>query len=230
NNQVQIFNELATDINHLPGNLDIYMMPHEGRGSALMSSYGTLNALFGLSSTVLAPDLMIGLNRRDRRWQDLLSYHEMAHASHFTQVGTFWWKNLMAAEIGNGGLDLITFDFPLDPYGNGNGSLDGYIEVAESWAENIGREFAGFGREELLFENAFIPEGLFFDLEDINSNTFDITNGIRDNVNGFTRGQMFNALSSSVTNIETYRERLRPSLPVGNAVLDYNNLFEDYIP
>jgi hypothetical protein len=227
NNEVQVFNGY-TDINNLPQNLDIYMMPGRGSGSALMASYGTLNPLFGLSTIILAPDLMIGLDRRNKQTQDLLSYHEMAHASHFTQVGTLWWQSLMAAEIGNGGLDLVTFDFPLDPYGNGNGQLDGYIAVAESWAENIGREFAGFGREDLLFENGYIPEGLYNDLEDVNADNTDINNFIRDNISGFSRGQLFNALTFSVNSIEDYRERLRPILPVNNTTLDYNNLFDDY--
>ena len=231
NNQVQIFNELATDINHLPPNLDIYMMPHEGRGSALMSSYGTLNALFGLSATVLAPDLMIGLNRRNRERQDLLSYHEMAHASHFTQVGPVWWEALIGAEVANSGeFDLTTFSFPFDPYGDGNGIFDGYIAVAESWAENTAFEFTGLPRENLLFENGYIPEGLYNDLQDINTTTDDNTNGIRDNVSGFTRGQLFDALTFSVTSIEDYRERLRPELPPINTEVVYNTLFVDYIP
>jgi hypothetical protein len=105
NNEVQVFNDYP-DINDLPGSLDIYMMPQKGSGAALMSSYGTLNALFGMSATVLAPDLMLGLDHGSRRTQDLLSYHEMGHASHFTQVGPVWWEALIAAETENSVLNL----------------------------------------------------------------------------------------------------------------------------
>ena len=183
------------------------------------------------SATLLAPDLTIGIEIQQRRNLDLLSFHEMAHASHFTKVGILWWEALMAAESSNGVLSFNIWDFTGDPYGDGTGLLDGYIAVAESWAENIARDYTGTGREWLRFwDSDYIPGGLYNDLEDVNENNADIIIGIRDNINGFTRGQMFNALTPSVNSIAGYRDRLRIALPSGNTPQDYNNLFDDYIP
>ncbi|MEZ4907112.1 MAG: hypothetical protein R2771_05610 [Saprospiraceae bacterium] len=107
-------------------------------------------------------------------------------------IGNFF----RSGEGGAGGMPTPDdFIFPYSPYGNGSHPLSGYIAIAESWAENIGREFTGINRERLTFESGYIPEGLFNDLEDINTSTFDINNGIRDNISGFSRGQLFDALT-----------------------------------
>lgn len=232
NNQVQEFNKIATDnlIYGLPELLDIYMMPHRGSGMALMASWGTLGVL-GLSSVTLAPDLMIGLDVLNRQSQDRLSFHEMAHASHFSKVGIVWWEGLIAAEYINAtSFNLTTFEFEGNPNGDGDLPTDGLIAIAESWAENIERDFTGVDREGIIFEDGYIPMGLFNDLEDT-GNADDIIAGIiRDNVSGFTRGEMFNALTGSLLNVNDYRENLRPSLPPGNTMTNYDNLFDDYIP
>jgi hypothetical protein len=109
--------------------------------------------------------------------------------------------------------------------------LDGYIAVAESWAENIARDFTGEGRERFVFwQSNYIPGGLYNDLED-SLNIDDISIGlVRDNVRDFTKGQLFDALTFSVNSIEDYRERLRLELPSGNIMMDYDTLFADYIP
>jgi hypothetical protein len=53
-------------------------------------------------------------------------WHELSHASHYNKVGKQYWTRYIAAISRNQG------------YGNGTGSLDGYIGVGEMWGNYFG--------------------------------------------------------------------------------------------
>jgi len=152
---------------------------------------------------------------------DFLTYHELAHASHYALVGNAWWGNLIQAELEHIGVDLVSFSFPLDPYrADGNDRLDGYIAVAESWAEYISEEFGAGNPEFLFLRNTYIPEGIYHDLID-NVDSFEV-----DNIQGYNIPALFQALTHST--IEEMRDDLRQNLPAGNTVPDFNELFLRY--
>lgn len=98
---------------------------------------------------VFLPDLIIGVERKD----DFSSIyaevcHELAHASHFTKVGTEYWNNdilyILESFLESGVMD----------YGDGTGKNAGYCEVGEMWAyhlsskmwqERYGGDYPAFG-------------------------------------------------------------------------------------
>jgi len=71
--------------------------------------------------------------------------------------------------------------------------------------------------------------GLYQDLMD-DTPTENIRLGILDQVNGFSRATMFDALNSNVTFLRQYQVELKPALPSGNNEIDYDNLFFAYRP
>lgn len=83
-------------------------------------------------------------------------FHELAHASHYTKVGKWYWLKFVTGVIGNGSDN---------PYGDGTGNKDGYIGVGEMWGYYFGyaamkREFgyAGFGGINYWFKPQIIRE------------------------------------------------------------------------
>lgn len=61
-----------------------------------------------------------------------LAYHEIAHASHYSQVGSGYWVQLVIAELGASAVDVN------QPHGNANSPGAGIMAICESWAEYIG--------------------------------------------------------------------------------------------
>jgi len=79
----------------------------------------------------------------------------------------------------------------------------------------------------------YIPWALFHDLVDENSlNPSGVSeySGITDNVKHFTHLQIYEVLTSSVTSIEAFKEKLRENNPTyaGNTQADYDALFSSY--
>ncbi len=184
-------------------------------------------------SQALIPDVAIGINFGNRDDQDELSYHELAHTGHFSQVGFDWWSDLIDQEVANSiefgnGPDGITFTFNGDPWGQGNEPNAGHVALAESWADNVMTDIMGIAQEGDVFVNGYIPMGLYEDLED---NMQDIIRlGIRDRITGYTREEMFNSLNVNVTTLNEYQQDLQGELPAGNTLIDYNDLFTAYTP
>jgi hypothetical protein len=258
-----------------PPYLDVYMASKRTGGFALMKNYlgqnmhtavsdGVLQAsffdhplwaLYGPSNynsiAAVIPDMMIGANYRNSdRFRDL-AYHELAHASHFTNVGGGYWSALIAAEITASILNG-------DPWGNANSLMAGLIAVCESWAEHIAwtyvhRKYQGstsigvtWGfRLETTRNHApnHIPIGLYHDLID-DANNLDLNvcdrNGpasppacggvVADEVRGFTNGQLFSILLPIVVDIEAYRLLLVNQLlgNTPNTLQQVNGLFDSY--
>lgn len=251
-----------------PPYLDIYLASDRTDGFALMKRYlgpvrvyaamelGLLQANFfnflawhvlgtanyGLIYPVI-PDMMLGVD--DQESDELRStiYHELAYASHFTNVGPDYWMFLATAEIA------------ADGWGDENSQDAGRISICESWAEHIGeiythRRYLGnnsiFGDWERRLETTrndttnHIPIGLHHDLVDVanvlDANACDRTippqcGLIVDNVSGFSNGQLLSVLTPQVSNIELYRDRivdvLLPAVP-GNTAQGIDDLFNSY--
>lgn len=153
------------------------------------------------------------------------AYHEMTHASHFTQVGSNWYQH------------LTKFEFDHSGHGNNAAQNDpdaGYCAIAESWADHIGDLFHGLNNEDLFVEQGspHVPEGLHFDLFDVVDPLHPELSGVNDNVSGFTNSMMFNTLDDNVTSIPQYRQRLWNNFHTAPRVIatqnDYNLLFNSY--
>lgn len=192
----------------------------------MMSQSTSLNSIPGIPHPSVLPDISLGI-RNSRGGQDLLAFHEFAHASHYTLVGTYWWSQLLEAEFNNTGYTInfseISFQFNADPYGDGSNPLDSYIAVAESWAEHIGRTFAGFDTEDLFLNSGYIPEGIYEDLRDA---MVDSGTTIIDNVSGYTHAIMFANLN--VSSLGQMKSQFLTVLPSGNTTSAFNSLFTSY--
>jgi len=225
NNEVKIYLEETPDIARPPAELDIYLQPNSTTGAAIMGTFWP-NAVV----SALIPDLSIGINRISRESQDRLSYHEIAHASHFSQVGFGWWWQLILQEIANSiVVDGVQFSFDGDPWGQGDEPNAGHVALAESWADNVFTDILNINQEEGIFENGYIPRGIYEDLVDDTPNEI-IRLGIFDQVSNFNRAQMFEALNSEVTTVDEFQSALLSTLPAGNSTQNYNALFEAYTP
>lgn len=146
------------DITEPPHNLRIWLFHNLEASSAVMMHHGAIldNNLFktllgeyaGLIKIFL-PDLTLGLNS-DEEYREIYSTtcHELAHASHFAEVGTDYWNEyiryIVESFVMTGGMT----------YGDGEGTGAGCCEVGEMWAyyleslmykDRYGGEFPTFG-------------------------------------------------------------------------------------
>lgn len=257
-----------------PSNLDIFVgrkhrygyafMPHFmgpqltsyaiGNGisgnSLFISPFGVLLSLFSPVGIVTQffPDVFVGSNFRNSDRLKRLAFHEIAHSSHYRQVGPFYYAELVAAEIA------------ADGHGTPGSNDAGRIAVCESWADFLGytynhRTFPSNGvtsigrtwREELERTwnetNGHVPIGLHHDLIDVGEPPFSSSDSntacneygsacatINDNVSGFTIAQLFSSLNSSTTTINQYRLNLitHHLSSTTNSVEELNALFNSY--
>lgn len=226
NNESNEFKLMTSDLAEIGKKLDIVIYSKRGFGSAPMNS-----SLFGQ----YAPDLFIGTNQiNTRRLQELL-FHELTHASHFFQNGPIWWDLVIAqtsSNISNLQLDLLPFELDFgDPWGNGNETFGEVVGLAESWAEHVSRDLIfpdADNENEVLWGNgaSWVPTGFHHDL--IDDGIEPVATGITDNIQGFTRQQLFNQINSSTLTFDDYFQNLSTILPPGNNQVDLSTLFLDY--
>ena len=150
----------AADLNLTlpPNNLRIWLFHNLKASSALMMHHGAVLDMSVVSSflgtfapliQIFLPDLTIGMKGRDD-YRSIYSEvcHELAHASHFSKVGTDYWNRyilyVLGSYISTGGMT----------YGDGMGVNSGYCEVGEMWAyylsskmwhERYGGDYPNFG-------------------------------------------------------------------------------------
>ena len=123
-----------------PSGLRFWLFQDANTSSAVMLKHGAvldisaLKTILGSWAWVLTiikqfcPDITLGLDDYDD-YCDIysLAWHELAHASHFNQVGKSYWNNyifyIVESYFTSGG----------DNYGDGSGSNAGYCEVGEMW-------------------------------------------------------------------------------------------------
>ncbi len=165
------------------------------------------------------------------------SYHELGHASHYTNVGETYWMDYR---------DHIVFNGGYGSFGNFNfGSSPGKVALGQAVGNYIGYRYGSaisgspgaplYGGEINHFRQNFIPVGLMWDLEDSqqdyvqdpNNSLIFLTN---ENVFGFTSEQYFDALNVTIVDIELFGQRLKQlhlnNTP--NSGNDYDNLLEVY--
>ena len=192
----------------------------------------------------VAPDVMIGTayNRSDQLKR--LAFHELAHASHYTNVGRFYWQDVIRAEVA------------ADGHGNAQSIMAGQIAVVESWAEFLGKRMTHdiYGSQNSIPENWLadieatknedpdhIPIGLYHDLSDSsNSKDFDAVSPpcdedaptncsiVDDNVMGISISNMFIRLDGSTTTPRIFIDRIKLEAPTGNSQQAIENLFLSY--
>ncbi len=92
------------------------------------------NLTFGLlpDMVIRAPQASEPMHYNARLAQTTM--HELSHASHYQRVGEAWWLVLIQKTVKN----YFTPAVPGNPYGN----QDEYVDVAESWAQFLGTNFA----------------------------------------------------------------------------------------
>lgn len=129
------------DIATPPGDLRIWLFHNLGASSAVMLHHGAvlkselIKSFLGTFSSLIeyfAPDITLGMDGKDdysRIYSNVC--HELAHASHFTKVGTVFWdqyiKYIITSYIKSGGMT----------YGDGQTAGAGYCEVSEMWGYYI---------------------------------------------------------------------------------------------
>ena len=121
-----------------PKNLRFWILNILKPSSTLMMHHGALldyklvSKYLGKYSSLVrlfAPDITIGSKEKNGNYSELYTttIHEMAHASHYKNVGNDYWRSY-AMYI------LTSFINTGETYGTGNGENAGYCEVGEMWA------------------------------------------------------------------------------------------------
>ena len=146
------------NINCPPSDLRIWIFNNMQASSAVMLHHGAVLSNNQIASFLgayailikfLLPDITLGVkDKKDYRSIYAATCHELAHASHFSKVGTDYWNEyiwyIIESFITSGGMT----------YGDGQGSGAGYCEIGEDWAyyieskmykERYGGSFPTFG-------------------------------------------------------------------------------------
>ena len=125
------------DIKLPPRNLRIWLFGLLQDSSTPMLRHGTLldKTLLGYYLgeytpllSLFLPDVTIGARYKDS-YKSLYAetVHELAHASHFSQVGKEYWDNYIFYIIES------FIEYGADGYGGGTSELAGYCEIGEMW-------------------------------------------------------------------------------------------------
>lgn len=201
-----------------PSNLRFWMFKGLNVSSAVMLQQGAFyhSTLIGdvLGSYVsllelFSPDITIGTQGYGVPYRIYCSVvHEMAHASHFSVVGTSYWdayiKNIIEGYIKTGFTD---------PYGTGEEEHAGLCAVGEMWAYYL---------ESKLFEDRYHKHFSTFG----SGNWFypQILTSLGER--GLTAGDMFSVLTPEVTDVELFKEALIAKFPTYKKTIE--QVFERY--
>ena len=151
-----------------PSDLRIWLFHELGASSAVMLHHGALMSADLISKylgpftellEVFLPDVTLGVDGRDSyRGLYTNTCHELAHASHFTKVGTSYWdryiKYIMTSYVKTSG----------KTYGDGTGDDAGVCEIGEMWAyyleskmykDRYGGSFPSFGTSYWFYPQIF---------------------------------------------------------------------------
>lgn len=194
-----------------PGDMRIWLFKNISSSSAVMIHHGaivnsaSIVAYLGYYSALVklfAPDITIGTKDNDS-YRDIYDSvcHELAHASHFSQVGTDYWNKYIlfvaASYLTSGG----------KTYGTGTEEFSGYCEVGEMWGyyvesmmhkERYGGTVPDYGTG-----NWFYPQ-IFRYLED----------------RGLSRSEIFAALVPEVVDKATLQQQLIRLYPKKKTVIE----------
>lgn len=192
------------DINVPPRDLRIWLFHSMNASSCIMAHHGALFSLELLESFLgdyssllryFMPDITLGVKDAGT-YSSIYSdvCHELAHASHFTKVGTEYWNRyvryIIESYLRTGGMT----------YGDGATEGAGYCEIGECWAyylesmmykERYGGSIPTFGSGYWFYPQIF----RYLDER------------------GLTRSSIFSVLDKNVTSKETLRMALMAEFP-----------------
>jgi len=200
------------------------------------------------------PDVYIGTYYKRSDKLKNISFHELGHASHYTNVTPFYWEKLILAEA-------AAFSTTGSAHGTKNVLDAKRIALCESWAYHIGLSYThrtygddnsldifkkDWGRfEENLWNSTedHIPIGLYNDLIDnvekplpwdYRYTAINLLDGLKtvinDRVSGFTNAQMFDCLTAKTESVKDFQECLENKYlgQTNNTLDDFNALFDSY--
>ena len=199
------------DIVPPPADLRLWIFSELEASSAVMLHHGAVLSNAQLTSFLgnyavlikfLLPDITIGTkDKKDYRSIYSSTCHELAHASHFSKVGTSFWNEyiwyIVESYITSGGMT----------YGDGSGKNAGHCEVGEDWAyfleskmfkERYGGSFPTFGTSYW-----FTPQIFRYLYE-----------------RGLTASQMFSVLSVDVVSKENLKTALITAYPSRKSIIE----------
>ena len=206
-----------------PSKLRLWLFQNASTSAAMMLKHGAILDLDLLSSVLgdwawiltvvkaFCPDITLGLEDYDSYGEIYsLAWHELAHASHFSQVGKDYWNKFIYYIV------ITYFSSDGDSYGDGSGSYAGYCEVGEMWAyfmQNwIYNDRYGGAWQNKGSSNWFHPQ-IFRYL----------------NERGVTVTQIFKALTSDVTCRDELQDELKAICSDDEAICNYiDQIFEQY--
>ena len=194
-----------------PSDLRIWIFKNLKASSAAMLHHGSVLSNAQIASYLgnyavlikfLLPDITLGTSgKADYRsiYSDVC--HELAHASHFTKVGTKYWNEyiwyIIESFISSGGVT----------YGDGTGTRAGYCEIGEMWAyylesrmykDRYGGSFPTFGTSFWFYPQIF----RYLDER------------------GVTESQMFAVLNADVTDKSKLKNALLAAYPARKAMIE----------
>ncbi len=186
------------DIPTPPGDLRIWIFPFLDCSSASMLHHGAfldhtliqtyLGAYLPLIKIFL-PDITIGTKQMDYMQIYENVVHELAHATHYAQVGNTFWTPY---------IDYVIKSFITEggrPYGSGNDDKAGYCEIGEMW---------GYFMQETLKKDRYggtVKQfgNYYWFKPDLFSYLYE---------RGLSRGEIFRALNSGLTSLEDLKREL----------------------
>jgi hypothetical protein len=193
-----------------PSDLRIWIFPGMSASSCSMIHHGAIlsndliDGFLGQYASLiqfLLPDITLGTSgSNDYRsiYSDVC--HEIAHASHFTKVGTDYWNEyiwyVLESYIKSGGM----------VYGDGTGKRAGYCEIGEMWAyyleskmykDRYGGSFPSFGTSFWFYPQIF----RYLDER------------------GITASQMFSVLGPDVTDKASLQDALIEAFPLKKTII-----------
>lgn len=187
-----------------PANIRIWIFNMLNASSTPMMQHGAaldntkIKEFLGEWATIVKwflPDITLGLKGiNDYEGIYATVTHELAHASHFQQVGIQWWDKLMTHVL----TSFVTSG--MMAYGTGGEQYAGYCEVAEMWAYYLSTKMfrRRYPESEIMFGTSwwFYPQ-IFYMLDD----------------RGLDQFKIFQALIASVTDRDALQQKLLSLYP-----------------
>jgi len=170
--------------------------------------------------------------------------HEFGHVMHYQSVSNSFWLSIVVQEINNGA--PVVGITPGNPYGIPTSPANDQIHLAESWAEFIGMTYTdrrypigntsmpipSFSYSFNMLENRQgFPNSYPYDcgmlMYDLTDQGETVT-GIVDEVSGFTIQEINSTLSSSVTSVNLFHQKINNLPQASTQIPLINNLFTSY--
>lgn len=214
---IQRCGEDDMNIKRPPKGLRIWIFQNLEQSSAVMMHQGVvidnslIKGFLGIYASLIKlflPDITIGVQGKSS-YADIYSAtcHELAHASHFAQVGKGFWDNyikfVISSFVTSGGIT----------YGTGTESGAGYCEVGEMWGyfmENSTYHDRYGGTMPTKGNNYWFHPQIFRYMEE----------------RGISKSQIFKALQSDVKSRDDLENRLLELYPAKSAMIQ--QVFERY--